>query len=109
MYLPNKIFVEPDVTVKPLAPWRLNLLTVADYIERNGWCQNRYNDGHKVCILGALEKISGNPIGFNGEVDHLSRFLNLCGNSVHEWNDRPERTKEEVLSALRNCAKEKEK
>ena len=112
MYLPNKIFVEPEVTKLPLAVWQKMLLSMADYIETNGWCQYIAFDGDKSCLVGAYIKIKGWDFRlesiYNDDYIHpLQMLKTFLGQSPNIWNDQPGRTKEEVILALRTCAKEK--
>jgi hypothetical protein len=78
----------------------------ADYIEQNGWTQNRSrNADGAVCAIGAIRYASGQyvPISRLGlaAVDavesHLGRWI--CG-----WNDTPGRTRTEVVAKLREVA-----
>ena len=107
MYLPNKIFVEPTVT-KPLAFCQETLIKMAEYIEKNGWCQNSAFDGEKSCLIGAYIKIRGWDFRLEYDDPHpLQMLKTFLGQSPHIWNDQLGRTKEEVILALRTCAKER--
>lgn len=83
------------------------------YIER-GWTQGAFardGDGHKVafehpaagcfCALGAIERAEGGDTSYaSGQRARFSLRAVIGSNLIGEWNDAPERTKEEVLSAF---------
>lgn len=103
MYEPGKLPVSDtdrlDTTSKLL-------LEAADYIEKYGWCQNRFEElTGPVCLIGAFFKCS--YVDLDSQIlenfrDRLGSFLNV--NNVCKWNDTEGRTKEEVINALRACA-----
>lgn len=83
------------------------LLKMADYIEKHGWCQGRLeNPCGAVCARGALFKVTTNPVYQNVE----ARLSKCVGgerdpvNNVVNWNNAPERTKEEVVAMMRHAA-----
>lgn len=81
------------------------LLDAADYIEKHGWCQGNYCDPlGRVCALGALNIVScGIPNHTEGIA--INAAIRLMWNlRITQWNDHPERTKEEVIAALRKVA-----
>ncbi len=66
-----------------------------------GWCRNFYEDiTGRCCLIGAVIK-QDSPEDAESEVINLiaelvpHKSLNVTG-----WNDRPERTKEEVIALL---------
>lgn len=85
--------------MKPLAPERTALLRAADYIDEHGWCQHQAQDGESACLLEALDRVGPRqfPSAYNSLWEHL-------GGSPSEWNDRPWRTKKQVLATLRAAA-----
>lgn len=84
-----------------LDPVSKTLLDAADYIEEHGWCQEfMWADG-RVCALGAILIAKGT--GLSGPRDRLMAFLKNP-ESITKWNDAPGRTKDEVVSALREAA-----
>lgn len=79
------------------------LLKAADYIEKHGWCQGKWrNDAGEVCAYGAISSVERCGLVRSGAAWRLGRFLNVV--SVAGWNDQPDRTKEEVIAALRAAA-----
>lgn len=82
------------------------LLDAADYIERYGHAKGWYFDGMQenppACILGALMAASGyEPVPF-GAVTLLQKHV--YETHLAYWNDKPARTKQEVIEALRGAA-----
>lgn len=100
----------------------------ADVIERDGWHQGDYGapgkqdqqpiEGQPVCALGAIRVArrldvrwsAAAAAWFGGIDDHpaveaLAQTTGIKVGGVHKWNDAPERTKQEVLDALRLAAK----
>jgi hypothetical protein len=90
---------------KELSQTAKDLLTMADCIERDGWCQRSlYNMGN-VCILGAGYKTkifnTSDEARINGAYRALFTHL---GMEPAKWNDAPERTVEQVLTMLKELA-----
>lgn len=86
---------------------RQSLLDAATYIEEHGWCQFylQMRSG-AVCMLGAMSRTVPRECGFDGawiRSVHLVQERTGCV-GISTWNDAPERTKEEVVSALRAAA-----
>jgi hypothetical protein len=95
--------------------WREFLLAAARVIEIRGWVQGTLYSEKGVCIYGAFNvahhghetfgaynSIEGiYPQAQKAMFDylHLQRPADLTG-----WNDHPDRTKEQVVSALREAA-----
>jgi hypothetical protein len=107
------MFYDPSLkpTISPvveLEPWRQWLLTAAEMIARYGHCKHAmYHEDGRMCLYGALQKAQ--PLFSNASIyritDALSKVTHVT--SAHDliaWNDRPERTKEEVINALREAA-----
>ena len=85
------------------------LLAAARLIERRGWCQHALAKGPRRCVWGAIRQIAtGYPNKNLNELAYRSRVV-LCMAIQHDsatvWNDAPQRTKAEVLRALRAAAK----
>lgn len=85
------------------------LLKAASLLEEQGWTQHQYqdNDG-KRCLMGAIAAVdtTGRKMPYS-VCDALRAHLKLTPKlSLSEWNDKPERTKEEVINALRGAATE---
>ena len=89
------------------------LLEAADKIERLGWWQvnidwqvgidiDTHNGGY--CALTAISVVTTYTT-FERAQKRLAQYLRLRqGTSIPRWNDAPGRTKEEVITALRNAA-----
>ena|SRR5882672_2439208 len=87
---------------------------VANYIDGHGWCQNMYSTGGKVCILGAYQALGNCHVMM---IDNIERhpplkriasflgYVNLTLNGIAEYNDTKGRTKEEVVTMLKQAAK----
>ncbi len=88
------------------------LRAAADVLERAGWCQGRSHihieDEHESadhwCAIGALREVvqdRSTPTRY-GEAYRAFMVTLPCSPAV--WNDRPGRTAEEVITALRAAA-----
>ena len=76
------------------------LLEAADYIERHGWCQNVYQNGlGNACVMGALLQVVRTTSRDGKSLSRLRKYLDVT--SLENWNDAPDRTKEQVVEALR--------
>ncbi len=84
---------------------------VANYIEEHGWIQCSYNRASEgVCILGAYHALTGNE-----NHSSISRIANFLGTDhpegdcfvITDYNDTPGRTKEEVITMLKQAARSK--
>jgi hypothetical protein len=97
------------------------LRKAADLIEQRGWAQRRFEDANgRLCIHGAIHLVvSRLAVRNDWDRDSLStaawhQFLeyilaegvepDLVRLGFMRWNDSPERTKEEVVRALREAA-----
>jgi hypothetical protein len=111
MFLDEKKIGEVKVAAEP---WRQMLLDAADYIDVHGWCQKQPLNKHgNVCAVGAVYAVD-NSLGVltgkatTGSVmasEALERLRKYTGSStVWLWNDKPWRTKEEVVFVIRECA-----
>ncbi len=81
------------------------LLAVADSIEEQGWCQGANREGTARCVTYALYEATW-PHGIYGDaLQRLGRVIGV-GHSMEIplWNDAPDRTKAEVVEALRQAA-----
>lgn len=84
---------------------RQDAARAADYLREYGWCQGMMFVGKKCCAIGACWK--GTEYFGETEDQHFSRDYHLfqaiaeqTGSGVARWNDRPGRTKEEVLAVF---------
>jgi hypothetical protein len=84
------------------------IVGIAHELITRGWYQGDYEgpDG-SVCLYGASWKASGLPLDVweAQGVDTIRRAVAACGGGwirpVHEWNDDPSRTFDEVLRAAK--------
>ena len=88
---------------------RQKLLEAADIIEERGHCKETItNSAGNVCLYGALNIAfnegarATSEASFQGLVA-VGKYLGKDSNPI-SWNNAPERTKEEVVSALRAAA-----
>lgn len=86
------------------------LRKAADKIERCGWCQGTAQTYYgSFCALGALEHAQ-HAAGLHISVyfEAVSRLIDLLRltqpASIATWNDTKGRTKEQVVSAMRDAA-----
>ncbi len=93
----------------PLAPEKRLLLRAADLLREDGFCKGVLHDdeGHH-CVVGAIHREGGRDINMiETAIDllalQLSDITGPGGRAVDRvvwWNNRPERTAEEVIGAL---------
>lgn len=75
----------------------------AEYIVEKGWNQGKaYAEGlgTAACVVGAMDVVAG--CQWQAAYEYL--LGHLGGMSVTAWNDRPDRTKEEVIETMREAA-----
>lgn len=84
----------------------------ADILERDGWCQRsgRGESGER-CSTSAISDATplGDDLTFHTARRVFQKYVwrnHAEVKLVYEWNDEPERTKEQVIDALRACARE---
>lgn len=79
------------------------LLKCADYLEQNGWSQIDPIglDGKSMCSIAVIDHMGGDAM-YHAMRDALAE--QISGTAVVDWNDAPERTKEEVVAAFRAAA-----
>jgi len=93
------------------------LLKAATWLEENKWCQGRYSEGDfgkptSCCLIGAVNMVSSGDAWFANRYTetalyYLLKFLELpraYRYGLHTWNDASERTKEEVITLLKEAA-----
>lgn len=110
------------VTVPDVLEKAADILEVAEEARWGQRAQANYGEGRpiKVCMNGACAMAatylvhgaaspSLHPYEHNGAGDLYQRAYEVMsaylGTASHVWNDKPERTKEEVIEALRASAK----
>ena len=99
----------------------------ADYLEQHGWCRGTLkDDSGRVCLVGSLLAVTGHwnetdkhfVIKGNGDARFRIAKAELCdylgfmphedefenGDILVEFNDKPERTSEDVVTTLRKAA-----
>ena len=81
-------------------------LAAADLIEIHGHCKGLRQRREGFCVLGAISQAAtGDPWKFDGHEEPCATFARQIGEMLPaQWNNAPERTKEEVVSALRATA-----
>lgn len=107
----------PEVEAPDTEGWRTDLLKAADTIRKFGLAKGALCNSDGVCVRGAmLNALNGTPYGdvWNGEFRALEHRLNawlgfrdqvLAGQSeLVFWNNAPERTEGEVITALERAA-----
>lgn len=84
------------------------LLRAADYIEEHGWIQGNRTGSCGVCLVGAIEMVSNGKITIASAEGYylpdVARVSKVVGCDAWIWNDRNGRTKEQVVSILRQMA-----
>ncbi len=87
-----------DVAVGPVTA----LLTLGHAAILRGWCQNVYIRGELVCPLKALGVDHNTELSKEPAICAAIRFLEQATHwhDISQWNDEPERTKEQVLAAF---------
>ena len=108
------MFLEEKATPEPPPPQTISqtFLAAASYIETHGWCQNEFEtpDG-RVCLYGALAKVTSSLEDRYRAALRLGKKHMLLLNYVtvptpiQVWNDHISRTVGEVISLLREAAK----
>lgn len=82
-----------------------NLLKAKKLVE-GGWCQKSFHEGDSYCAMGALmavETVRHSDYGFLLEAINGSDRFNFI--SLTQWNDKTERTKEQVLKLFDKAIK----
>lgn len=81
------------------------LLLAINRIEENGWTQGAAHNEKGYCLYGALQCDNEYELKIRNEAFFL--VCNKLGKDVSPvgWNDTPGRTKEEVLTLLRDTVK----
>lgn len=98
------------MTAPAVAEVRDVLLTAAHLLAQHGWCQRQSRSGSgALCVVAAIAAAAGGAKTLEDRAHHaLEVWVIWHSNhdSVAEWNDAPERTKDEVLHALRHAVAE---
>ena len=80
----------------------------SEVLEQDGWCQGQGSDDSKHrCLIHSV----GYALPFYPEIeDFLTRAARVLGlegwHGLTQWNDAPERTKEEVIALLKEVEAE---
>lgn len=91
-----------------LEPWQKVCLKAAELLEQHGWTQGAAKNIQTgaMCAAGAMyyaNKDLAHPLDYYADARY--HFLKAVkAQNIPAWNDMPERTKEEVISTLRNLA-----
>lgn len=86
------------------------LLKAADYIEKHGHIKGKLWDNYgRVCAIGAVGKVADDH--FFVKRDSQEALIRLeaavggvCNIGIAEWNNKPERTPEEVIAKFKEVA-----
>jgi hypothetical protein len=88
-----------------------DILRAADLLETKGWIQGKFQSFLGFCAIGALRCATNNEVGDQNSARYvqaktaLREAIGISHSiSVPEWNDAPERTQKEVVSAFRRAA-----
>lgn len=85
------------------------LLLAAEIVRERGLCQGPWRAGGPLCAAGAVGE-AGADLGLSRTrmESRVLKFARALGRSaatdVHDWNDTPGRTAEEVAEALERAA-----
>ncbi len=91
-------------------PWRKALRDAAELIRTRGHCKGDYTDASgALCLVGAIRVVTGCGLAYesaaSGECIALTLRVAQTIPDVLDFNDAPERTAEEVISALESAAR----
>jgi hypothetical protein len=103
LYDPN--WTPPEVKLKP---WQETINRAIDLIEVCGWRQRTYGDTyHGFCIIGALRGAGYASSGLDDAHTRIEAISHICeaigSDDVTGWNDMLNRTKEQVISKMREA------
>lgn len=85
-----------------IEPWQLLLLTAADLIEKRGWIQGEFrSDDGRYCAMGAIQEID---CPSQEKWIAMARVTQTLRMDLVAWNDHRSRTKEQVVTKLREVA-----
>lgn len=102
----------PEVKKTSLARWQEILLKAAAILETDGWTQSNFKDENGYCILGAMHMatygyVNRLPMTERHDPDMLDgihKIMANIGTMPFMWNDAHDRTKEQVITKLREVA-----
>lgn len=89
----------------------------AEVLDARGWCQGHYQDDQgQLCAVGAIRVATWGTARWDhsNAVEYLASRMAQEAMSAHlgvediavGWNDRPGRTKDEVIDTFKHAAKE---
>lgn len=111
--------------------WRKDILDAVKVIEERGWCQRTAKNPHgSFCIIGALWEVTHGGwkehhgyFSWHDDVEHAEttnpRYMEalrhiadyiepnkfgFVASKITDWNDEPKRTKEQVISIMKEVA-----
>jgi len=101
------MFLEDKTTFAPAvdnAGWRAVYRRAAAHIEKYGWFQGSPGEwcSRRCAAIAIRRELDDRSDALNDIGGPLIRYLGVI--NITEWNDAPERTKEQVIFALRDCA-----
>lgn len=74
-----------------------------ELLEQKGWCQGAFVSNGRHCAMGALREVYPDDLELWKAQGKMLSALEPSYSSVTWWNDRPERTKEEVIAKLKEA------
>src|SRR6266478_2330338 len=78
------------------------ILGTIDYIETHGWVKGAAARGAERCIVYAMRAVAGAHSHILDLAEERVKMANGITTDLPFWNDVKERTKEQVIEALRN-------
>jgi hypothetical protein len=92
---------------KPLSQTTLTLIKAKEVLERDGWIKGSYSSNRGYCAVGAVINVDGVTVFDTDILPPLNALLRQINTeskdpvfTVTDWNDRDDRTKEEVLAVF---------
>lgn len=80
----------------------------AEYLEEYGWVQHSGGgEGDSACVAVSIYRVQCGQVSLSDAFRFFADALELKGDScfdVYNWNDEPDRTKDEVINTLHALA-----
>jgi hypothetical protein len=92
--------------------WRFDLLKAAQLIRENGLQKKHLEGPDGYCLMGAIDSARSTRDDYTAAINAAIKQVKMCfersyGNNLEIlawWNDRPERTAQEVIDLLERAA-----
>jgi hypothetical protein len=90
--------------------WQIDLLKAARFIRENGLQKNHLEGPDGYCLLGAITAAACSLDDYKAATKAVIERVRMCFDGSHSagilarWNDRPERTAQEVIDLLERAA-----